>query len=332
MLPPMVDTRWLAGSGAKKRPCCRATTLTSRFGTPGSTTATRATGSISWIVRSRAVAMTTASPQAIVPPERPVPAPRGTMAAPARRAARTHAAICCVSAGTATASGGRLSNPASYSKTIVSSARQKTFASPQIALSSRASVLGPTAAALGVIFDPDRAVFGELLLPDRDHGLQLIDAFARRGERRIAVRRTGRDDDRDLSDRQIPDAVVHHDARRGILRLEPVRDLAHLPLGHLGVGLVLEVRHPLPSTAVAYRAQEHDDAAERRVAHGPERVVHRQSRRRHHDRRGAHRAAGHRWDERDLVAVGQRLVRGDVFTVPCDHDRPTLGDERMPAH
>src|SRR2546430_16274170 len=290
MLPPMVDTRWLAGSGAKKRPCCRATALTSRFGTPGSTTATRATGSISWIVRSLAVAMTTASPHAIVPPERPVPAPRGTTATPARRAARTHAAICRVSAGTATASGGRLSNPASYSKTTVSSGRQKTFASPQIAASSRARVLGPmAAAALGVVFDPDRAVFGELLLPDRDHRLQLVDAFTRRGECGIAVRRADRDDDRDLADREIPDTVVHHDARRRVLRLEPMRDLAHLSLGHLGVGLVLEMCHSLPSTAVAHRAEEYDDAAERRVAYSLERVIHRQPRRGHHDRRGAHR-------------------------------------------
>src|SRR5438094_613539 len=39
MFPPTVDTRWLAGSGAKKRPCGFAAALTPRFGTPGSTTA-----------------------------------------------------------------------------------------------------------------------------------------------------------------------------------------------------------------------------------------------------------------------------------------------------
>src|SRR5438105_68281 len=244
MFPPIVDTRWLAGSGAKKRPCCRATALTSRFGTPGSTTATRATTSISWTVRSRAVAMTTASPHAIVPPDRPGPAPRGTTATPARRAARTHAAISAVLAGTATARGGRLSKPASYSKTTVSSGRQKTFASPQIATSSRASVLGPATAALGVVFDPDRAVLRELLLPDRHHGLQLVDPLTRDGEGGVAMRGAGGDDHRDVADRQIADAVMHHHARRCVLRLQRVRDLAHLRLGHFGVGLVLQVRHP----------------------------------------------------------------------------------------
>src|SRR5919204_469627 len=103
----MVDMRWLAGSGAKKRPAVRAAALTARFGTPGSTTAILATGSIEMIARSLLVTTTIASPQAIVPPERPGPAPRGTIETPAARAARTTAATSSAVPGATTAAGGR---------------------------------------------------------------------------------------------------------------------------------------------------------------------------------------------------------------------------------
>ena len=134
--------RWLAGSGAKKRPCSRAARLTARFGTPGSTTAILARASIETMRRSRAVDTTIASAHAIVPPERPVPAPRGTMAAPAARAARTTSATSSAVPGRTTAAGGRRSKPASYSHTKRSSGRQNTFSFPHISSSRRTSADG----------------------------------------------------------------------------------------------------------------------------------------------------------------------------------------------
>ena len=141
--------RWLAGSGAKNRPTSRAAAVTARFGTPGSTTAIRATRSIEMMRRSRAVETTIASAHAIVPPERPVPAPRGTMLAPSACAARTTSATSSVVPGRTTADGGRRSNPASYSQTRRSSARQKTFSSPQISTRRRTSALGEARSTFG---------------------------------------------------------------------------------------------------------------------------------------------------------------------------------------
>src|SRR5438093_5276841 len=114
MFPPIVDTRWLAGSGAKKRPVSRAAALIWRLGTPGSTSAVWPTASIARIRRRRDVVTTSAQLQAIVPPERPVPAPRGTTATPARDAAFTHAAVSSAVPGTTTAIGGWRSHPPAY--------------------------------------------------------------------------------------------------------------------------------------------------------------------------------------------------------------------------
>jgi len=80
--------------------------------------------------------------QAIVPPESPVPAPRGTIATPASRAARTIATTSSAVPGTATADGGCRSNPASYSHTKRSAGRQNTFSAPHISSSRRTSELG----------------------------------------------------------------------------------------------------------------------------------------------------------------------------------------------
>src|SRR6267378_836263 len=60
----------------------------------------------------------------------------------------------------------------------------------------------------GMLLDPDRAVFGVLLLPDRHDRLQLVDGLARRLERGVAMRCAGDDHDRDITDREIADAVV----------------------------------------------------------------------------------------------------------------------------
>src|SRR5581483_11206241 len=65
----------------------------------------------------------------------------------------------------------------------------------------------------GVILDPDGAVVRELLLPDRDDGLQLVDAVAGGGERGVSMRRARGDDHGDVAERESADAVMHHDAR-----------------------------------------------------------------------------------------------------------------------
>ena len=59
------------------------------FTTPGSTTAKRSTGSISTMRSMREHSITTPPPCATAPPERPVPAPRGTNGTPNSRQART---------------------------------------------------------------------------------------------------------------------------------------------------------------------------------------------------------------------------------------------------
>ena len=85
MFPPMVDMRCDRRIRREEQPCGRAAALIARFGKPGSTTATRETG----IDRSMIAAQARGRDddrvaQAIVPPERPVPAPRGMIATPAR--------------------------------------------------------------------------------------------------------------------------------------------------------------------------------------------------------------------------------------------------------
>src|SRR6058998_2926130 len=180
-----------------------------------------------------------------------------------------------------------------------------------------------------MIFDPHRAVVGVLLLPDRHDRLELVDGGARRCERGVAMRRPRGDDDRDLADGEVADAVVHDETQRRVLGLETSRDLTHLRLGHLRIGLVLEMRDHLPAAAVAHRAEEHDDAAESRVAHRRKRVVDRQRRGRDGDRCDGHGTARHGRDESDLVAIRERLLGRDVLVVSRDHDLTAFGDERM---
>src|SRR5437773_1158387 len=179
-----------------------------------------------------------------------------------------------------------------------------------------------------MLLDPDRAVLAVLLLPDGHDGLQLVDRVARGLERGVAMWRARDDDDRDLADGQIADAVMHHEPARRVLLLETVGDLLHLLFGHLGVGLVFEVRDLLAAARVAHRTEERGHATPATVGRERDSVVHRQLHRRDEDEREAH-ATGDRRDERDLVAVRERLLRRDVVAVLRDDDLPSLGDERM---
>ena len=83
--------------------------------TPGSTTATRLTGSTSRILFSRVKARTREPSRATAPPESPVPAPRGVTGTPRRFAALTTSATSSVEPGTATARAAPFSMEPSYS-------------------------------------------------------------------------------------------------------------------------------------------------------------------------------------------------------------------------
>ena len=87
MLPPMEQISYELGSGGYQRPCSAAARLTSTLRAPGWTTATREATSIS-TARIRSVDRTMPPSTASAPPDRPVPAPRGTTGMPCRVAQR----------------------------------------------------------------------------------------------------------------------------------------------------------------------------------------------------------------------------------------------------
>src|SRR6202000_275223 len=88
-LPPIVDQGALAGSGGYQRPWAATAAFRSLFTTPGCTTQVMLSLSISstWFIRDRS--STTPPSVALAPPDRPVPAPRGTTGAPNSAQVRT---------------------------------------------------------------------------------------------------------------------------------------------------------------------------------------------------------------------------------------------------
>ena len=117
--------------------------------------------------------------------------------------------------------------------------------------------------------------------------LDRVDDLARALERRAAMRRARRDDHARLAQRHDADAVL---GRRGA---EPValdrgaHDLAHRRLGHLGVGLVLELLdgardaaegHDGAGPRIAHARRRAPPATAARRAHGRERPPRRQRR------------------------------------------------------
>src|SRR3954447_13036508 len=94
-LPPIVDHGALAGSGGYHRPCSATAALRSSLTTPGSTTATRSSASISSTRSIRDRSSSRQPSTALAPPDRPVPAPRVTTGTPSSAQAAT---ICCTSA------------------------------------------------------------------------------------------------------------------------------------------------------------------------------------------------------------------------------------------
>src|SRR5439155_5255809 len=244
MLPPIVEQRWLAGSGPNSKPCGASASASARFTTPGSTSAALDSVSISRMRRSRAVETTT-PPGAIAPPASPVPAPRATSGTSARAHAATTAAVSAAVPGAATSAGVARSNPASYSYTNRSVGSSRRCLRPTMAASSCAS--------LRVLVDPDRSVVGVLLLPDRHDLLEPVDREPAGGEGFSAVRRRDRDHDGVVPDRECADAVVHGDAQRSPTGLRLRDDLADLRLGHLRIGLVLQQCHTLAAVLAPHR-------------------------------------------------------------------------------
>ena len=106
-LPPMVHADWLEGSGAYSRPYGAAAAESLAFTTPGSTTATRLWGSSLRIRLRRVSTRSTAPASASAPPDRPVPAPRGTNGTSCAASRRTRATTSSRVPGSTTTSGTR---------------------------------------------------------------------------------------------------------------------------------------------------------------------------------------------------------------------------------
>jgi hypothetical protein len=104
-LPPIVQTIWLEGSGAKYRSCGATSAEMPALVTPGWTTARWFATSTDRIARIRARPMTRPSATGSAPPDRPVPAPRATNGTWSRAHSRTTAATSSVVAGSTTSAG-----------------------------------------------------------------------------------------------------------------------------------------------------------------------------------------------------------------------------------
>src|SRR5262245_60842608 len=104
-LPPIEDTIWLEGSGAKNHPRSLTALVNHRLINPGCTVAHRLARSMSRIEVIRVIDTITPPRDAIAPPINPVPDPRGTMGTRSRRHARTIACTSAAEVGSATASG-----------------------------------------------------------------------------------------------------------------------------------------------------------------------------------------------------------------------------------
>ena len=107
-LPPMDETIWLEGSGAKNHPLGRVALESQRLISPGSTVAQRFGRSTSRMRFIRVMETMTPPRGAMAPPMRPVPEPRGTMGMPRPRQSRTTAATCAADSGRTTTSGAPL--------------------------------------------------------------------------------------------------------------------------------------------------------------------------------------------------------------------------------
>src|SRR5436853_2547369 len=107
-LPPIEETIWLDGSGAKKYPLLATARVRERLMRPGWTVAHRLGRSISRIASILLVPIITPPTGAMAPPIRPVPEPLGTMGTRSRRQSFTISTTSSARVGRATASGAPL--------------------------------------------------------------------------------------------------------------------------------------------------------------------------------------------------------------------------------
>ena len=116
--------------------------------------------------------------------------------------------------------------------------------------------------------DPLFAVGPDLFLPDRHDALEADDSVLAALEGLVAVRRRHADGNRRLAHRKSAGAVANGHVRQPPALADLGGDLLHLPHGHLGVGLVLQVAHLAVARRAAHRAEEGHHPAALGRAHG----------------------------------------------------------------
>ncbi len=120
----------------------------------------------------------------------------------------------------------------------------------------------------GAGFDPALAVGRLLALPERSVGLQPVDQEMAGGERGLAVRRGGGDEDDAVAGFEPAVAV---DDQRGVERPAPMRlelDLGELLLGHSGIVFEGQGRDLVTAAHVAHQPDEAGDPADPVIAGG----------------------------------------------------------------
>src|SRR6185437_8550158 len=158
--------------------------------------------------------------------------------------------------------------------------------------------------------DPLLAALEDFLLPHRYGLLERVDRLAAGVHRRAAVGRLDGADDARLADRDVACAVCHGDVEDVVAALHRLGNAGHLGLGHLGVGVVLEVDNGAAAAVPPRRADERRDRARSRVGYLGDDGVEVEGV--GSDGEGA---AGDRRDHRDLVPRGHGGVAVGVLAV-----------------
>src|SRR6266511_1313915 len=185
----------------------------------------------------------------------------------------------------------------------------------------------------GPAADPLLAALVDLLLPERNCPLEPVYRLRARSERRSAMRRRDRDGDALLTDVDTADAVMDRDLAHVVLLPQAGGDLLHYLFGHAAVRLVLEVEDRAPAGLASGRADERGDRARPLIRHLGDHSV--EVERRLGEEEGT---AGHRRNQRDLVALGELSLARGVLTVDgieqpgglvAERERgPDVGDAR----
>ena len=111
-----------------------------------------------------------------------------------------------------------------------------------------------------MVVDPIGAVGRDLTLPDRHAHFERIDREAASQEGFVAMGRRGDDDNGRLSDLEVSHSMGDRDVGAGPFLSCLFGDLVHLALGHLGIGLVLEVLNRMSAGMIPDVADKGDDS------------------------------------------------------------------------